>query len=131
MVFYPGCCIRIIQVRSWSIDMLHISSGQCFWSSWGHYYLPILLLFCSHTHLGILKFLQGSKDPGHGTIFATHPSHVHYSRLTPKLKFLYQEQATQEQTMNTPRQFGKLYWYSVTVSVQPQLSLNLCFQYIL
>ena len=29
-------------------------------------------------------------------LMMTHPSHVHYSRLTPKLKFLYQEQATQE-----------------------------------
>ena len=40
----------------------------------------------------------------------THPSHVHCSRLTPKLKFLYQERATQERTTNTPKQFGKLYW---------------------
>ena len=58
--------------------------------------------------------------------FCTIQTLSHYSRLTPKLKFLYQEQATQEQTTNTPRQFGKLYWYSITVSVQPQLSLNLC-----
>ena len=28
--------------------------------------------------------------------YVTRPSHVHYSRLTPKLKFLYQERATQE-----------------------------------
>ena len=40
-------------------------------------------------------------------ISMTHPLHVHYSRLTPKLKFLYQERATQERTTNTPKQFGK------------------------
>ena len=131
MIFYPGSCIRIIQVRSWSINVLHMSSGQCFRSSWGHCYLPILSLFCSHTRLGILKFLQGSNYPGHGTIFVTHPSHVHYSRLTPKPKFLYQERATQERTTNTPKQLGKLYWYSVTVSVQPQLSLSIGIQCIL
>ena len=36
----------------------------------------------------------------------TRPSHVHYSRLTPKLKFLYQERAAQERTTNTPKHFG-------------------------
>ena len=76
---------------------------------------------------------QGITVPGRklAIIKVTRPSHVHYSRLTPKLKFLYQERATQERTTNTPKQFGKLYWYSVTVSVQPQLSLNLCIQCIL
>ena len=131
MIFYPSCCVRIIQVRSWSIDMFHMSSGQCFQSSWGHCYLPIFLLFVLTLILASLSSYKGQKILVTATIFVTRPSHVHYSRLTPKLKFLYQERATQERTTNTPRQFGKLYWYSVTVSVQPQLSLNLCIQCIL
>ena len=131
MIFYPGSCIWIIQVRSWSIDVLHMSSGQCFQSSWGHCYLPILSLFVLPLVLASLSSYKGQTNPGHSTIFVTHPLHVHYSRLTPKLKFLYQERATQERTTNTPKQFCKLYWYSVTVSVQPQLSLILCIECIL
>ena len=118
MIFYPGSCIQIIQVRSWSINMLHMSSGQCFWSNWGHCYLPTPSLFVLTLVLASLSSYKGQMILVTATIFVTCPLHVHYSRLTPKPKFLYQERATKEQTTNTPKQFGKLYWYSVTVSVQ-------------
>ena len=131
MIFYPGSCIRIIKVRSWSINVLHMSSGQYFQSSWGHCYLPTISLFVLPLILVSLSSYKGQTILVMAPFFVTRPSHVHYSRLTPKLKFLYQERATQERTTNTPKQFGKLYWYSVTVSVQPQLSLILCTECIL
>ena len=91
-------------------------------------YAPCHSTECMEAH----KTRQGRQNSSMcDTMLLTCPLHVHYSRLTPKLKFLYQERATQERTTNTPRQFGKLYWYSITVSVQPQLSLNICFQCIL
>ena len=131
MVFIPW----LLYPDHTSQELEHRHAPYVFWTVFpvklGSLLLTNTLAVCSHIHLGILKFLQGSKDPGHGTIFVTRPSHVHYSRLTPKLKFLYQERATEERTTNTPKQFGKLYWYSVTVSVQPQLSLNLCIECIL
>ena len=57
------------------------------------------LVFCSHTCLGILKFLQGSKNPGHGTIFVTRPSYVHFPRLTQNLSSYIRN----EQPKNEPR----------------------------